>query len=264
VSRAWEVLEDPEKRRDYDEFGDVSLEGGFDAERAREARNTFGGRFGGRPGNSGGFADIDDLLGGFFSGGARGDRGFRMPGADLEATLELDFEEAIRGGEKRLTLGRPSADGRVVQETLTVRIPPGVDTGGTLRIPGKGAPGVGGGRAGHLVVSLRVRPHRVFQRNGRHLTLELPVSVREAALGARIEVPTLDGRATLTIPPGTDSGTRLRMRGKGVPDPRGGAPGDLLVQVQIHVPRGLDEDAKASLEALESFEDPALRKKLFS
>jgi molecular chaperone DnaJ len=104
----------------------------------------------------------------------------------------------------------------------------------------------------------------VFQRNGRHLTLELPVSVREAALGARIEVPTLDGRATLTIPPGTDSGTRLRMRGKGVPDPRGGAPGDLLVQVQIHVPRGLDEDAKASLEALESFEDPALRKKLFS
>ncbi len=264
VSRAWEILENPEKRSNYDEFGDVALDPNFDAERAREARRSFGGGFDGMPPGAG-MGGLEDLFGQFFGGGGRGGArgGFSMPGADTEASLELDFEEAVRGGEKRFTLGRRTAEGRVQNETTTVRIPPGVDTGGTLRIPGKGAPGIGDGRPGDLIVSLRVRPHRVFGREGRHLTLELPVSVREASLGARVEVPTLDGRATLTIPPGTDSGTRLRMRGKGVPSPRGGKPGDLLVRVAIKVPRGLDADAEEALGKLERFEDPAMRKKLF-
>jgi curved DNA-binding protein len=268
ISRAWEVLEDPERRRNYDEFGEISLEAGFDAEKARQARDAFGARFGtgGRPGAEGfggeefEFGDLDDLLGRFM-GGARGARGgaggrtLRMRGPDVEATLELDFLDAMRGGEKRLTLG---------SETINVRIPPGVDTGGRLRIPGKGGPGIGGGPPGDLHVELRVRPHRLFSREGRNLTFDLPITVTEAVRGAKVEVPTLDGRATLTVPAGTDSGTRLRLRGKGVPDPRGGAPGDLFARIQIRVPKQLDDAARRSLEELERAEDRDLRKELFA
>lgn len=265
ISHAWEVLGDEQRRRNYDEFGDVSLESGFDAAKARQARDAFRSRFGAgaEPGGFGGefeFGGIDDLLGRMFGGRAAGDgAGLRLRGADLEASLELDFLEAVRGGEKRLTLAR----GGGAPDTITVRIPPGVDTGGRLRIPGKGAPGVGGGPPGDLQVMLRVRPHPVFRRDGRHLEFDLPVSVREAIAGAKVEVPTLDGRATLTVPPGTDSGTRLRLRGKGVPDPRGGAPGDLLARVQIRVPREIDAAARESLDRLARFDAPDLRADLF-
>lgn len=274
ISRAWEVLEDDERRRNYDEFGEVSLEAGFDADKARQAREAFGARFGFEGGPGGAYAGsaedfdfggIDDLLGNLFGRGAEG-RGIRLRGADLEAQLELDFLEAVRGTEKRLTLGRPTPDGGSSSETVTVRIPPGVDTGGRLRVPGKGAPGVGGGPPGDLHVKLRVRPHPVFRRDGRDLTLDLPVTVSEAVLGAQIEVPTLDGRATLKVPPGTQSGTRLRMRGKGVPSPgrpSGGAGGDLFVRIQIRVPTEVDEAGAAALETLGRFDDPDIRKGLF-
>jgi DnaJ-class molecular chaperone len=269
ISRAWEVLEDPERRRNYDEFGAISLEAGFDAEKARQAREAFGSRFGtgGRPdaesfGEEFEFGDLDDLMGRFFAGGrAGGGRGIRLRGPDLEASLELDFLDAVRGGEQRLTLGRPEGGGA---NTITVRIPPGVDTGGRLRIPGKGGPGVGGGPPGDLSVVLRVRPHRVFRREGRDLSFDLPISVAEAIRGAKVEVPTLDGRATLTIPAGTDSGTRLRLRGKGVADPRGGPPGDLFARILIRVPRQLDDAAARAVDALERAEDRDLRKELFA
>jgi curved DNA-binding protein len=269
ISHAWEVLSDADRRRDYDEFGAVSLESGFDADEARKAREAFGARFGGtgpdwQERDDFHFGSIDDLLGRMFQGEGRRGAGMRLRGPDLEASLELDFLEAVRGGERRLTLNRPGADGGFTTDSVRVRIPPGVDSNGRLRIPGKGGPGAGGGPPGDLWVTLQVRPHRVFQREGKNLTLELPISVREAIEGARIEVPTLEGRATLTIPPGTDSGTRLRMRGKGVPAARAGAPGDLLVRVQIRVPRDLDADAKTALETLQRFEDPAIRKELFS
>jgi curved DNA-binding protein len=271
ISRAWEVLEDPARRRNYDEFGAISLEAGFDAEKARQAREAFGSRFGGgaRPGEGSfeefEFGDLDDLLGRFMGGrpGGRG-RDVRLRGSDVEAALELDFLDAVRGGEHRLTLARPTAEGGAASETITVRIPPGVDTGGRLRIPGKGGPGIGGGPPGDLHVELRVRPHRLFAREGRNLTFDLPITVSEAIRGAKVEVPTLDGRATLTIPPGTDSGTRLRLRGKGVPDPRGGAPGDLLARISIRVPRDLDDAAKRALDAVAQLEDRDIRKELFA
>ena len=101
-------------------------------------------------------------------------------------------------------------------------------------------------------------------REGRNLTFDLPITVSEAIRGAKVEVPTLDGRATLTIPAGTDSGTRLRLRGKGVPDPRGGTPGDLFARIQIRVPRGLDDAATRALDAIARLEDRDIRKELFS
>ena len=143
-----------------------------------------------------------------------------------------------------------------------MRIPPGVADGGRIRIPGKGAEGAGGAPPGDLHATIRVRPHPFFRREGRDLYLDLPVSVREATLGAKVEVPTLSGRATLKIPRGTDGGTRLRLRGKGVPDPAGRGSGDLYAVVRIRVPRGLDDEAAAALDELAKFDPPDLRKEL--
>jgi len=270
ISEAWSVLSDDEKRRNYDEFGDVSLESGFDADKARQAREAFGQRFGGGAGpdpfaqgfrRGGGefeFGDLDDLLGRAFGGGARG--GARaMRGPDLETELELDFLDAARGGEHRITL--PLPDGG--SETVTVRIPAGVADGGRIRLAGKGAPGRGGGARGDLFATIRVRPHPVFRREGRDLILDVPVTVSEAVEGAQVEVPTLSGRATVTIPPGTDGGRKLRLRGKGIPDPSGKAPGDLYVVVRLRVPRDLDDAGREALETLRRYEPADPREELF-
>jgi curved DNA-binding protein len=275
ISEAYDVLSDATKRRNYDEFGEISLQGGFDAEQARRAREAFGARFGGggpqaefrsygagEPyGESFEFGDLDDLLGRFgFAGRGAAGRAAGLRGSDVEATLELDFLEAVRGGEKRITLQLAGEDGRLRTETLTVRIPPGVSDGGRIRLRGKGAPGIGGGPPGDLWGVVRIRPHPMFRREGRDVHLDVPVTVAEAVQGARIEVPTLDGRATLTVPPGTDSGRKLRLRGKGVPDPSGGPPGDLYVLIQIRVPKKLDPVVLEALAASQP-EDP--RKDLF-
>jgi molecular chaperone DnaJ len=141
-------------------------------------------------------------------------------------------------------------------ETLSVKIPPGVSDGGRLRIPGKGETGPDG-RPGDLYLRIHVTPHRYFRREGKDLHLDLPVTVSEAAMGAGVEVPTLDGKATLAIPPGTQSGSRLRMRGKGAPDPKGGPRGDMYVHCQIVVPKARDARSRKVFEQLKEMEiDP--------
>ncbi len=265
VSAAYDVLSDAERRRHFDEFGDVALQAGFDADRARAARDRFSSRFGapdeGGSGEGYAFGGIEDLLRGFSSrGGARPGARFRMDGSDVEASMSLGFVEAVKGGERRIGIARPRRDGSRVEEEITVRIPSGVSDGGRLRIPGKGGEGMNGGEPGDLWINVRVEAHPVFRRDGRDLELELPITLAEAVIGGRVEVPTLDGRATVTIPPGTSSGSRLRLRGQGVPASRTTPAGDLYARIKIVVPKDAAEKLGEVLRELAE-EDP--RKGLF-
>ena len=135
-------------------------------------------------------------------------------------------------------------------ETVVFRMAAGVSDGARIRVPGKGSTGGRGGTTGDLYVTVAVDPHPLFRREGDDLHLVVPVAVHEAALGARVEVPTIDGAARVRIPPGTQSGRRFRLRGRGAPSPRGGEPGDLLVEVRIMLPRVLDERSKDLMREL--------------
>jgi len=269
ISEAYAVLSDEQRRAAYDEFGEISLDAGFDADKARKAREAFGAQFGGAPGGAGfpgeeafHFGGVEDLFGDLFSRRGWSEARRSRSGADLEAELELDFMDAVHGGERRITLMRPRADGGATPETVTVRIPAGVSDGGSIRLRGKGGEGLGGGAAGDLNARIRVRSHPVFRREGRDVYFDVPVTVREATLGAQVKVPTLDGRVMLNVPAGTDSGARLRLRGKGVADPGGGSPGDLYAVVQIRVPKDLPPEAVEAVEALAEHEPADLRREL--
>jgi curved DNA-binding protein len=249
ISEAYEVLRDPDKRARYDRLGanwrageDVSGAQGF------EGFGGFGGDRGGVRVEFGDGADFSDFFESLFGArrgpaGARtsGFEGFATRGADHEAVLELSLEEAAAGGVRQLSFG----DGR----TYDVRIPPGVRDGQRIRLAGEGGQGQGGGPSGDLFLHVRIKPHPRLRLDGRDLHVDVPVTPWEAALGATVEVPTLQGGAKVKVPAGSSSGRRLRLRGQGFPGPRGGH-GDLYATVQIQVPKQLSERERELFEQL--------------
>ncbi|MCU0684680.1 MAG: J domain-containing protein [Polyangiaceae bacterium] len=257
VNRANQALSDPKQRALYDEFGEEGLREGFDADQARAFRRyreqrapRAGGGVGGMPGDifggeGGEFVDLNDLMGNVFSrrggspfGGARGPR----RGSDLESSITIDFASAVRGAT--LTL-QPRGPGN---EPITVRIPAGAEDGGRLRIPGQGAPGSLGGPPGDLVLTLHVTPHASFRREGDDLHLDLPVTPGEAFNGTKVKVPTAEGNVLVKLPPRSQSGQAVRVKGKGV-SRKGKAPGDLYVRLLVQLPT--EDAAAAHVEALD-------------
>ncbi|HZY05231.1 MAG TPA: DnaJ C-terminal domain-containing protein [Anaeromyxobacteraceae bacterium] len=240
VTAAFEVLSDPKRRALYDEFGPDSLRTGFDEKKAeayRQWKRQGAGR-GGIPFDLGDFErvevggfgpfDFGSIFGDLF-GRARG-RGAgpaAVPGADASAELEVDLRQAVLGGESEIRV-----DGR----TLRVKIPPGVSEGSQIRLAGQGGPGAFGAGPGDLYLTVRLRQHPLLRREGKDLVIDLPVTFPEAALGAEVTLPTFEGPVRLRVPPGTQSGTRLRLRGKGLPDLKGGPRGDLHAVVRIVLP----------------------------
>jgi molecular chaperone DnaJ len=328
VSAAYDVLGDPDKRKEYDEVRRMVASG------AGPGGFGFGG---GGPG--GGFGQsfrfetdgdasfLDDLLGGMFGGGRRSRRGGRATagpqrGQDLETELYLSFDDAVKGvtstvrfrsdavchtchgngaapGTSPETCPRchgagsiavdqgpfafsqvcptcggrgqvipnpcPTCHGRGVEmrdREVKVRVPAGVADGQRIRVKGRGGAGANGGPAGDLYVVVHVQPHALFGRNGNNLTLRVPVTFAEAALGADVRVPTLDGQVTVRVPPGTPSGKVMRVRGKGIPNGKG--TGDLLVTVDVQVPGELNDEQRAAVDTLAQVLDDNPRAALFA
>jgi DnaJ-class molecular chaperone len=180
---------------------------------------------------------------------------------DVDASLEVDFLTAIQGGTTRVTLQKHSAEGGSPKtETIDVQVPAGVDDGSRIRLAGKGEPGFEGGPPGDLFITMKVRPHSVFKRDGTSLRLELPITVSEALNGAEIAIPTVSGPVQLKVPKGTKSGQVLRLKGKGVPDLKTKARGDLYVTIRVEVPSTKDPEAIRAAETLERFYSDDIRR----
>lgn len=265
INEAYEVLGDADKRKKYDSLG-ANWRGGQDFTPPPGWENVHF-EFHGAPGAGfdfenlgGGFSDFFEMLfggGGFGPGAsARGGRGMSWAedGQDQETEITISLEDAYHGAQKQIALESRQADeqGRVRRRVRNydVRIPAGTTDGARIRLAGQGTPGRGGGEAGDLYLRVHVAPHPVFRVDEHDLHVDLPLAPWEAALGAKVNVPTMAGTASLSIPPRTQSGQHLRLRGKGLPRREGRGPGDLLVTVRIVVPEKLSARERELFEQL--------------
>jgi curved DNA-binding protein len=261
VQEAYEVLKDPEKRAAYDQLGSDWKSGQQfrpppDWANGFEFRSSGGGGFGRSYEDESGFSDFfSSLFGGGspFGGAGAGTRSARSrAGRDHHARIDINLEEAYRGGTRTLDLKRPElkSDGTLELRSHTVRvtIPAGVTDGQQIRLAGQGEASASGGRAGDLYLEVHVRPHRRFQLEGRDVMLSLPIAPWEAALGAGVKVPTLAGDVEMRIPAGAQSGQKLRLRGRGLPGPQAG---DQYVLLKIVVPPAQTPEARALYEEMQ-------------
>lgn len=241
ISAAYDLLSDPDKRVRFDR-GEIDA-GGQERAEASFYRAYAGGPQGAKYRAGPGFDPSDlfaDLFGrggggGGFSGGRDDFREFSMRGSDQSFSLTVDFLDAARGGSKRLSFG----EGR----TLDVGIPAGTEDGAVLRLRGQGQPGIGGGPAGDAMIEITVAPHPFFRREGNDVLVELPVTLSETVLGGKITVPTIEGPVSVTIPPGSNTGTKLRLRGRGI-KPKSGSTGDQYVTLKLTLPPTPDQSLK--------------------
>ncbi len=262
ISEAYDVLSDPDQRRRYDAFGADfrHVPEGVDPQTWARARAGASARSGGGAGGGGwqsagpegvrfstGFggddAEFDDILEGLFGGRGRRSWG-PIRGADQESEISVTVEEAYTGGRRTLSLAGPSG-----QRTIDVTIPAGVTDGQRIRLAGQGGHGTGGAEQGDLYLVVRIAPHRRFRVQGRDVYVDLPLAPWEGALGASVPVDTPGGQASVKVPTGTSSGRRLRLRGRGLPNPRG-KPGDLFAEAKIMVPTKLTTEERHLFEEL--------------
>lgn len=241
VAEAFAVLSDPGKRATYDRGGHEAFGAGFDP--FEGFRGVDLGDLG-----LGDLSDIFELFGGGGGGGRRG-RARTRRGGDVQLETRVPFADAVLGTTVEFTIPRRSGRG-TVEERVKVRIPPGIEDGGRVRIAGKGHVGPGGGPSGDAYLHIRVEPHPLFRRDGVDLYCDVPVGIVKATLGGTVDVPTLDGRATITLPAGTRSGQKMRLKGRGVPASGGRRAGDLIAVIQIAPPKRLDARSRELLEEL--------------